>query len=1138
MAEQGRTVRVSGLPTDVEDDRLKDKLIIHFLRTRNGGGEIDCVTIVKARPVSALITFEDSEVAHRVIQQSRHILDVDGKTYKLKVTEHHESLDPDEVIVNLSATVDYSQLPGGRSALKSLHKSHPEVQIDYDAEELCILSGAFSKVQAALAHLLGGPRPEENKEAGRVESSSSRSARTTKTSHAQESEEQSQKPNKPRERSEKEHSNRLSDENNAGSYRDLEPRGDSWEDTGQPAAAELHSPEHPTTPEDDFPLIVDADMFQYLQKNCGKEYQHILSQYGVEVVDVTNQGLTTLYLQVTTGEGQGGQEQERVVLARKAISGLYQKNETKTRRSQLTKSILSPRGGLQRAIESLKVKLPKLLLSEDDRNIYIIGSSSDVSEAKQFLLLDFDLRGKKEDVSSLRRYPSYDFSSLSPADKIRVPVTSSTAEVPLNDRTDQVLRPEDDERRAEGAKKYKLAARFKDTGLSPLGNRPTDFSFRGLSSLSRPTRAGPMLGHDVLSEAAGISRAESQNTGDDILFKGGDALHSFALMQNKTSLNSNVMDTRPKSLASTGSTTPPPAGSGSTLKRANSFSGTPQQKAQVTSPKSQDDFSTTAARARGRSSSFSTQTAKDRREVHSADITVSQVMWQHIKEAYSAKVDDLTSDVQIKENRPDRSGDFTVTITGANPSIVSSCRLSLQKLVDLVQADFSVHVLHLSDLGVTDPEDETLQACCAEVQSRFKKVTMQVLKKSLFLLGPKQLCSQVAATLQEVFSGDLTQMRDHQDFISTRNPSTSLQLDKGHQSTSLHYDSNPQVMLESTTGKADGTGEGQVRKTKQMSEFSETELMNGSVNQSSVRKDPVIKEKLKITGTMEIDGHHSAAGNKVGGTVTHVNGVGSAAACTDKPPTLDKKERRVNSTQKESTQQRQGQIQDAPESGQGGDLGPGICVCGDTGTSVTRTKCGVSMCSKCMDKVHVHCKVCSEADRAETPPGIRGKMRYSKLDINLPGHHRDAAVKITYNIPDGIQGAVSVFPSVGNQKAGGTEQHLSYLTSHVDVFRSDQRARDHPFPGKPFKGGQFEAFLPDCERTRTLLPRLEKAFKRGLTFTVKGKETGAKVIWDCIPHKTSLQGGKSGNGYPDSTYLSRLSQVLSSHGIEESPGKS
>jgi len=60
MAEPGRTVRVSGLPTDIEGDRLKDKIFVHFLRAKNGGGEIDSVVLIKATPASALITFEDS----------------------------------------------------------------------------------------------------------------------------------------------------------------------------------------------------------------------------------------------------------------------------------------------------------------------------------------------------------------------------------------------------------------------------------------------------------------------------------------------------------------------------------------------------------------------------------------------------------------------------------------------------------------------------------------------------------------------------------------------------------------------------------------------------------------------------------------------------------------------------------------------------------------------------------------------------------------------------------------------------------------------------------------------------------------------------------------------------------------------
>lgn len=54
-------MRVSGLPADMEEGRLKDKLFIHFLRARNGGGEIETVAIVKSTPVSALITFEEYE---------------------------------------------------------------------------------------------------------------------------------------------------------------------------------------------------------------------------------------------------------------------------------------------------------------------------------------------------------------------------------------------------------------------------------------------------------------------------------------------------------------------------------------------------------------------------------------------------------------------------------------------------------------------------------------------------------------------------------------------------------------------------------------------------------------------------------------------------------------------------------------------------------------------------------------------------------------------------------------------------------------------------------------------------------------------------------------------------------------------
>ncbi|KAM4531181.1 uncharacterized protein PAE49_023421 isoform 1-T2 [Odontesthes bonariensis] len=1077
MAEPGRTVRVSGLPTDIEDDRLRDKLSIHFLRAKNGGGEIDSVILIKATPASALITFEDSTVAQRVVRRSWHVLDVDGKKYKLTAVEHCESLDPDQIILNLTATVNYSQLPGGVNALTSLHKSHRDVQMNYTANKgSCTLHGSYSKVQAALAQLLGhpaGPESANNSHSDRVDPSSSQSAQPSQKPCTPGCEDQSKKPNQQRE---KNPISILSDEYISSSERDLTPGVHGWEDSRHTDSAALHPP---ATSVEDSSLIVDADMFHYLRKHCGKEYQHILSQYGVEVIDETNQGLTTLFFHgAETAVMDDGREQERLKLARKAISRLYQENESKIRRAQLAKAILSPRGGLQRALQNLSVRFPKLLLNEDEKNIYIIGCSSDVSEAKTSLLLDLDeVRHKKEDV--------YDFgSSLTYADEQRVPhPMHSTVGSVDPERTDQMVGSEEDEMRAGGGRRYKLAARFKDSGLPALGSRPTDFTFRANSSPSQQTRLGPMRGHDVLAEKAGtsaeaVSRAIPQNTGGDILFKTGYSLPPFTLMQSKTSSNTDMMDTRPKTSASphsslSGSSALPPAGSGSTLRRASSFSGTPQQKAQVVGQKNQDDSSQSTVRTRVRSSSFSDQMGRNGQEVHHAEISVSRVMWSYINEAYCTRVEDLTSDVLMKDSYTEGSKDLIVTITGADSSRVRSCQQSLQKLVDSVGLDFSVQELRLSELGVTDEKDETLQACCSEMKSRFKKVTVQIYKKSLYLLGPQQLCSQVVATLREVFSGDAEQQHLSSPSSFLRNSPTSSQMNMV-ESTCLDFNSNSNVVLGTQTGKSATSPEW---KTTYTSDFCEKEGVNGPISQSSVRKDYVMKEKVKIASTVEVDGHKGGnqCVNRNNTSTSPVNGI--------------EKERTTCAPQTDTTGQN---TPGESRSGQGGWVS--ICVCGENGTALMRTKCGATMCPKCLETVHAKCKVCHETEPMQR--GIQGDIKKSRLSISLPGHNKDCVIKITYRIPDGIQG------------------------------------EGHPSPGKPFKGGVFEAYLPECEKAKKLLPRLGKAFRQGLTFTVTGTDTEARVTWDCIPHKTSLQGGKAEKGYPDSTYLTRLSEVLSNHGIE------
>lgn len=793
-----------------------------------------------------------------------------------------------QVIPGLSAVVDCSQVPGGLLALRRLHESHCDIQMNYDpAVKLCILHGAYSTVQAALNQLLsqaGDPQIHT----GQPPASGSRPDRIAQRSHRQETEDLSRMPYKQIEQREAVQADRPSEEYNSGSKRDLASGGYEREDTG-------HRGGPPPTSED-FLLIVDADMFQYLQKFGQKDYQEILSQYGVEVVDVTSEGLTSLFLKVADGARKGGQDEENLNVARRAISRFFQENEIKIYRDQLPKSILSSRSGLERAKEKLSARHSKLLLKEDEKNIYMIGSSTDVCEAKQCLL----------DCS-----------------------------------IDQLLSSDLDEKKDDVVRRYKLAPTVGESG-------PSDFTLRGgLSASRRPKSSGPVLGYNVLSGAAehageGPSQISAQIPGEGIVSKGGDA--PTAPMQNKTSsVTSSLIDARPKtSLHSTvqSAATPfPSTASGSTLKRASSFSGTPQQKAQVMGRRSHDDTDESV-------------TVRTRAGGYNAEMTVALLVWQHIKEAYRTQVDDLTSDVQMKESRSGISSSVTLTLRGANSSKVKRSQVSLQKLVELVNTDFVMHELHLSELNISDAADETLLACCADLRSSFSTVTIHIFKKSIFLFGRKQLCSQVGALLKEVFSTDMARMAEHPTSSppsnSNPNPLTLVQTNED-QSASL---SNIHVMPESCTSNTDGTGRGQERRTNNQanSEFHEGEFVNGPVSEPGLCKDPVIKEKVKLAGTVERDGQKTSV--YVSATGDNGNVTGARPTCPDEDIDPRAKERSLTCTQKDGVQQRHAE---------------------------------------------------NEEPRS-TRWGIEGKMSYSKLNISIPGHIRDSAIKIAYYVPNGIQG--------------------------------------------------------------------------------------------------------------------------------------
>ncbi|KAI0243407.1 hypothetical protein LSAT2_008621 [Lamellibrachia satsuma] len=62
-----------------------------------------------------------------------------------------------------------------------------------------------------------------------------------------------------------------------------------------------------------------------------------------------------------------------------------------------------------------------------------------------------------------------------------------------------------------------------------------------------------------------------------------------------------------------------------------------------------------------------------------------------------------------------------------------------------------------------------------------------------------------------------------------------------------------------------------------------------------------------------------------------------------------------------------------------------------------------------------------------------------------------------------------------------------------------------------------------------------EAFRQRLTFTVGWSVTtgrGDVVTWIDIHHKTSLDGGPDGYGYPDQGYLQRVTEDLAAKGIK------
>ncbi|KAL7850127.1 hypothetical protein SRHO_G00194760 [Serrasalmus rhombeus] len=81
-----RRILVSNLPNKESKDRIRDKLEIHFSKSKNGGGEVDEIDMLEDSG-NVVIAFLDSNIAKGLTDKQTHEVEMEkGKKHKVKVT--------------------------------------------------------------------------------------------------------------------------------------------------------------------------------------------------------------------------------------------------------------------------------------------------------------------------------------------------------------------------------------------------------------------------------------------------------------------------------------------------------------------------------------------------------------------------------------------------------------------------------------------------------------------------------------------------------------------------------------------------------------------------------------------------------------------------------------------------------------------------------------------------------------------------------------------------------------------------------------------------------------------------------------------------------------------------------------------
>uniref|UniRef100_A0A803WEA4 RING-type E3 ubiquitin transferase n=1 Tax=Ficedula albicollis TaxID=59894 RepID=A0A803WEA4_FICAL len=1065
---------------------------------------------------SALITFEEEKVAQRILKVKNHVLAIGRTQYPLEVTLHTAELNPDEIFIHVCMTVDYGKLPTGKTLLTDLHESYSNAQFSFDSKTMhCTVQGPFTELQTFSRDLLGSLNlRSQGIDEILLPSSSSGAKELGKHDHQQvldsteSAQETAQLPN--------------------------------WDQVHE-AAAKAPLPQSPVGGEavellgklEDFSLAMDLDIYLYMQRFCAAEYQGVLHQHHVDVVDVSGDDIVVLYLQPAGGlAGAIGALQQ----ARLALQQLYQQLDLSLCKEKIAKEGLGVDSQALRALMCELQKLyPQLLCHEDLKQLYLVGNLVDVSQAKQFLQDSVTRRDAAHTVDTLSS--SQPSGTTEAAQHLaKVPVDTSATRLRLS--------------RPELKGEFKLAANFSTLkadrsqagqGLllnqdSPLmgqvqlsGKHSSEIDAPGLSNLRPLTqqyRPPTPMTDKVLGSAAEPQQnpTERKHVEGGARLTGQKVLLPFAGKENSTF--QHLEDSK-----GSGPIGHHPHTGISSICDVTWTSSALGSKRSASTPVLQRSNSFSLPRAKESSNSGDCSSRL------SEEMSLDSLQWFYLKDVCHGTIDELcrAGGVHILERH---AGNCTMlTLQAADRRRLLQAKWKMEDLVRKCP-DLVCRSVSYSELAVSGPDDSALSELCSLLRGKSFQVGLSKDKYKLCFACPKEMLPGVTEAFHVFSSRTICAMKslsmspgpDSTGKSSFIQPSRSQDpAPPGSLNSLQHLNIGSKVDFtdvlraswvpeaeekrspspwrlqqawgqEEARGHIDsGSGRGgsgflnlvlgekpSPPGLRESQEMRKTKLSLGEPDTTQLKQ--VLPDRFQFARDKSRGGHNEAMGQQHCPVPAADRAPLSLptwlprATAAEPPPAVVQQAPAAEPTDQGRAQGRSNEQEEPnlssqqkrdPSSGQESSTIPlGQCdACQGSGMTC-QGSCGHTLCRTCFAADSTQPACCRSSSDVPSCK-ISGTLKISSLSQSLPGYSQDPTLCLAYSIPDGVQG-------VGD-----------------------------PRPGQPYKGGNFCAFLPDNKEGLKTAKLLKKAFDCGLTFQIKSCDGEERVTWGLIPHKTSLDGGQA-----------------------------